>query len=367
MTANARTPVNKTLPKYWRFKHGTYSYRVPPHLRAMHGGKGEISLGQNLPEAYRKFASFHEVGNHIRTMSDLFDRYSVDVVAKHSSANTRKFKIAALARLRPAMGENPVAAITSTFIYDYRDHIGGTRSMNLANGDLRVLSHCFTKSIQWGARDTHPMTGKKVVQYGKNDGMTTPDRYVTDAELLLWAPVANPFLVAFVVLKGSTALRQQDLLTIKRADISDTHLVSDNLKTGKKLRFPLWTADAEPTTVQMALTVVHKYYNSRPKLAATAAKSPWLFHNRTGGCYYNMEKDQASGFGSIWQRSMRKALRETALTESFREQDLRAKASSDLDSDMEAQKLLAHASAATTRKHYRRKGTLVQPAGGFTL
>ncbi len=61
---------------------------------------------------------------------------------------------------------------------------------------------------------------------------------------------------------------------------------------------------------------------------------------------------------------MKKALKLTSLEESFTELDLRAKASSDLDSDIDAQKLLQHANVATTRKHYRRKGSINLGAQG---
>jgi integrase len=70
---------------------------------------------------------------------------------------------------------------------------------------------------------------------------------------------------------------------------------------------------------------------------------------------------------SAWQRSMKKALMQTKLEESFTEHDLRAKVGSDVESDIDAQKLLAHADASTTRKHYRRKGSIMTPAEGFLM
>ena len=51
MPSGIRNKANKALPKYWRLKNGTYSYRIPSHLRSLHDGKGEISLGQSLSEA----------------------------------------------------------------------------------------------------------------------------------------------------------------------------------------------------------------------------------------------------------------------------------------------------------------------------
>ena len=62
---------------------------------------------------------------------------------------------------------------------------------------------------------------------------------------------------------------------------------------------------------------------------------------------------------------MKKALELTDLSRSFKEHDLRAKVASDLDTDAQAQQQLAHSDSKVTRKHYRRKGTVVTPAKGF--
>ena len=123
------------------------------------------------------------------------------------------------------MGDNLVAITTPQFIYKYRDRIARTRSKKQANLDLEVLSHCFTRAIEWGIVSDHPMTNKKVTKFS----LPARKRYVENWELQEWARVANPFLVAYVVLKGVTGLRQQDLLTIKNRDITATELVSMSL------------------------------------------------------------------------------------------------------------------------------------------
>lgn len=286
-------------------------------------------------------------------MRDMFDRYITEVVMQHSSKNTRDYKTTSLARLRATMGDNHMSAITPQFIYQYRDLIGQTRSKKQANADLEVLSHSFTKAIEWGYLADHPMTNKKVVKYS----LPGRDRYVEDWELSEWATVANPLLVVYAMLKGATGLRQQDILTLETKNISETELVSVNLKTGKRLRFPLRGTDSSSTTVSQALGAISAYYKGRT--------SKYVFFTREGKCYYNFELRRAPGFLSMWQRSMKKALEQTKLQESFTEHDLRAKVGSDLSSDLAAQTLLAHSSTALTQKHYRRKGTLVEPAQGF--
>lgn len=358
MAPKPRTKTNKALPKYWRYKNGTYAFRVPPHLRDKTDGKAEISLGQDLSDAYRRFAEFFIAEETPVFMEGLFDRYTLDVVGPTKSPNTRDYKYRALARLRAAMGHNKIANIDSQFLYQYRDMIGRNYSTKQANQDLEVLSHCFTKAIEWGYIARHPMTNKQVVKFPTKGR----ERYVEDWELQAWAKVANPFLVVYVVLKGVTGLRQQDLLTIRKQDVDGTYLRVLNKKTNKLLRFPL-LVDGQESTVSKALALVAQYYAQ----TLPNATSPWLFYNRSGGCYYSEKLGRASGFRSIWQRSMAKALDKTELTERFTEHDLRAKVGSDSESDIAAQTLLAHADAATTRKHYRRKGSVVSPAGGFIM
>ena len=88
---------------------------------------------------------------------------------------------------------------------------------------------------------------------------------------------------------------------------------------------------------------------------------------RTGGCYYDIGKRAASGFQTTLQRSMAKAIKETNLINKFTDHDLIGKASSDLDTDFDAQKLLCHRGVALTEKHYRRKEKVVDPIQGFLL
>lgn len=133
------------------------------------------------------------------------------------------------------------------------------------------------------------------------------------------------------------------------------------------LSFALYDVDGEPTTAKLALDAVQKYYADFNSSRTVPVMSPWLFFNRKGEGYYNMETRKASGFQSIWQRSMKKALEKTTLEFSFTEHDLRAKVGSDQDSLAEAQKLLNHTNPATTRKSYRREGATVTPAKGFSV
>lgn len=355
-----RNQSNRALPKYWRLKNGSYSYRVPAHMRHLHDGKAEISLGQSLSKAYQTFAGLYQTEECITLMRELFDRYSAEVVPEKAIA-TQRANHASLGRLRASMGHNLVTTATSQVIYRYRDIIHRKHGKKTANLDLEVLSHCFTKAIEWGITAQHPMTEKKVVKFA----LPARERYVEDWELEEWCKVAPPFLLAYASLKGVTGLRKQDMLTIKLSDISDTELTSVNLKTGKKIRFPLYDTNGQPSTVQFAIEDVLDYYRGLRAGKRTTALSQYLFHNRRGECYWSAETATCSGFNSIWGRAMDKALKETKLQARFTDHDLRSKVASDLDTDQEASALLAHSSIQITRKHYRLKGTKMVPAKGF--
>ena len=358
--------------------NGTYyTYRVPPHQRAEHGGKTENSQGSSLAGAYKRYAELHQRDECVTTLGNMLDRYLMEVVPEYKSENTRDSKMRSIARLRASIGDNLLTEVDADLIKRYKKRIGDTRSKVQANRDLECLSHVFSTALEWGLLKHHPMLNKQVTKY-KTRGR---GRYVEDWELREWARVANPFLVVYVKLKGATGLRQQDLLMLQKKHITETELIVKPLKTDrddedipKILRFPLYDRQGHPTSVKLALDEVDAYYREKalrkiqcrtPGRLPPVINARWVFTTRTGGSYYDIERRRAPGFKNIWQCSMKKALALTRLEEKFTEHDLRGKVGSDFDTDIEAQAQLGHSDAKTTRKHYRRKGSVVQAAKGF--
>jgi len=84
-----------------------------------------------------------------------------------------------------------------------------------------------------------------------------------------------------------------------------------------------------------------------------ADSAVYIIANERGQAY------TSNGFKSNWQRLMNKAIETGAIKNRFTFHDLRAKAGSDAVGN--AQELLGHASAATTKKVYERKPTKVRP------
>lgn len=362
MAPKKRLPENKGLPERWRWKDGAYRYRVPAGLERLWDGKKEFKLGATKAEAYRVYAERvkeYERGGLVY-MRQVFDKYEIEVLHE-KAASTQKSNRYSIERLRKAFGDSKIAAIRPVHIYQYRDYIAKHLSEKHYNLDHEVLSHVFTKCIEWGAVDVHPMTDKKVVKFT----VKRRSRYVTDSELAAFLSVAPPMIQAYVTLKGLLALDKGDMLSIRVSGIGDDGLtVAARKKTAKKRgnreRFFPYFIEADEGLIDTGLKAAIDNVLELPRPIG----SMFLFCTKRGQPYIK-EGGLTSGFDSIWQRAMKKALAQTSLAEKFTEHDLRAKVASDAETDQEAQRQLDHATVQTTRSTYRRKAQVMPVAKGF--
>lgn len=345
MAPRPRKPEHKGLPTGWRHRAGAYRYQVPPALRHLWDGKTEFTLGKTLPEAYRVWAERLELQQEARTVADLIDQYSLQVVPT-KSWKTRESNIISLARLRKVFGAMPIAAIEPHHAYKYITKCTDKHGATSARRDWEVLRHVYTKAVEWGLVRLHPLKGQVVVP--KPPPRT---RYVEDWELDAALAVAPPIIQAYVEFKLLTGLRRKDILLLRREDLREDAIHVRPSKTerssGIKLRFE-WTPELT-AAVDAAKAVPRK------------VGSLWLFPNRSGKCYINEETGRANGFDSLWARWMKAALSDTALVERFQERDLRKKSITD-DTDLEAARRRAgHTSEQITKTVYRLKGEKVRP------
>lgn len=342
-----RLAHNAGLPARWQFKHGAYYYRVPPGQRAAWDGKTHFRLGDSLPEAYRTYAARVEAAGTARTIGELLDRYALEVVPTKAKT-TQAGNGFALKRLRPVFGAMPLAALKPQHVYQYVDR---RKAKVAAHREIEVLSHAYTKAVEWGLLDRHPF--KSEVRLA---GEKPRDRYVEDWEVAeaLALPTMRKrgsvlAIQAYIRLKLLTGLRRSDILRLRVTDCQGDGLHAANAKVGGKRQIFEWS-DELRRAVEDA------------KAARPVDIAPWLFCNRRGECYVVEETDVPSGFKSMWQRFMVRVLKETKVAEPFTEHDLRAKVGSDAESLERARQLLAHADAKTTRRVYRRRPELVKPA-----
>ncbi|MFA6015454.1 MAG: hypothetical protein WC742_10340 [Gallionellaceae bacterium] len=361
--ARKRNDENKGLPARWRLAHGAYYFQVPPGLEAQWDGKKLFRLGKTLSESYRTWATRIEWDSKVPNISALLDRYLMEVVPtkapKNQTSNTLWIK-----QLRIVFGELPLNSIKPTHIYQYVDkrsikkvnangHLTGGKTT--AHREIEVLSHAFTKAVEWGYIDRHPFKGEV-----RLEGEKARDRYVEDWEVIECLSLCNTrkkgsvlAIQAYIRLKLMTGMARSDLLRLTVANLKDDGIHIQRHKTiassGKRTIYE-WTPELR-TIVDMAK-------------AARPALSPFLFCNRKGVGYINEETGESHSWDSMWQRYMDRVMEETKVTVRFTEHDLRAKCASDATTLEHARALLSHADARTTDAIYRRKPERVMPLNG---
>jgi len=306
-------------------------------------------LGATLPQAYKVWAERLGDLERARTISQLLDRYALEVIPT-KAPKTQTGNTSALAKLRAVFGRLPLTSFMPRLVYEYVDRRGAKIA---AHREIEVLSHAFTKAVEWGYIDRHPFKGEV-----RLEGESPRTRYVEDwevVEALALRPRRKTGSVlavqAYIRLKLLTGMRRGDLLRLRPAqDCKDDGIHVQPHKTsrttGKRLVIE-WSAELR-AAVAMALA-------ARPVDIA-----PHLFCTRRGECYVNAD-GSANGWKSMWGRFMDRLLAETKVSERFTEHDLRAKCASDAGSLEHARALLAHADARTTERVYRRKPERVKP------
>lgn len=340
-----RNKENTGLPARWVHKHGAYYYLPPPAVRHLWDGKSWFLLGRTLPEAFKTWGERAGAPERIATIGALLDRYSLQMVPT-KAPKTQTENRRALVRLRKVFGHMALLDIEPQHIYQYVDKRGARTA---AHREIEVLSHAFTKAVEWGSIKKHPFKGEVRLQ-----GEKPRTRYVEDWELLAvlgLPPLRKKGSVAaiqcYIQLKLLTGLRRGDLLRLRSSDCSSDGIEVRTSKTGKPVVYE-WTSELR-AAIDAALAI-------RP-----VDISPWLFCNKRGQCYVNAATGEARGWSSMWQRFMARALAETAVTERFTEHDLRAKVASDAESLERARQLLAHADSKITQRVYRRKPERIKP------
>jgi integrase len=353
-----RNKENEGLPARWKATHGAFYYQVPPGLEAKWDGKKKFRLGKTLPEAYAEWARRLVVVDAANTIGALLDRYALEVVPT-KGAKTQVENQRAIRNLRAVFGEAPLIWLRPQAIYQYVDKRKATPVA--ANRAVDVLSHAFTKAVEWGYIDRHPFKGEI-----RLPGEKPRTRYIEDWEIVECLSLESKrkkgsvlVIQAYIRVKLLTGMARSDLLRLdptpgrsfKEDGIHITRHKTEG-KTGKATIYE-WS-DELRSAVDLALSV-------RPVDIA-----PFLFCTRKGEGYIDEEKGTASGWDSMWQRYMERVMTETKVTERFTEHDLRAKCASDAETLEHARALLSHADSRTTDRIYRRKPERVK-AGKLTF
>lgn len=236
-------------------------------------------------------------------------------------------------------------------VYTYFDR---RKAKVAARREIEVLSHAFTKAVEWGAMRAHPFKGQVRLK-----GTRPRTRYVEDWEFAQALSLPSTrhagsvvMIQAYLRLKLLTGLQKGDLLRLTTANCRQDgiHVTpgKTKLSTGKRIIYE-WTPD-----LRAAIEGV---------IAVRPAESEFLFCNKFGRALFDPSKGTTKGFDHIWQGFIARVLKETEVTERFTEHDLRAKVGSDAENLERARQLLTHSDARMTEAVYRRKPERIQPAG----
>ena len=352
-----RNPENRGFPLRWRKVHGAYYYQVPPGLEALWDGKKQFRLGSSLPEAYRVWAERIGTTEKARTVGELLERYAAEVVPT-KAVTTQAGNAIQLVELQRRFGKMALNAVRPRHIYEYVDKRkakdqSGRKVKIAAHREIEVLSHAYTKAVEWGYLDRHPFKGEV-----RLEGEKPRDRYVEDWEVV--EALALPSkrkkgsvlaIQAYMRVKLVTGMARGDLLRLRL----DEHLKDDGIHNQRHK-----TADSSGKRTVYEWTPELRAAVDQAK-AVRPALSPFLFATRAGAGYIDETTGDAHGWDSMWQRFMDRVLAETKVTTRFTEHDLRAKCASDADSLEHARALLSHADSRTTALIYRRKPERVRP------
>jgi integrase len=220
-----RNQNNKVYPKGWRVRKQRRLYRIC--FRTSDANKhywnnqteyllgSGATLGAAEKQAYKIWTERIITTDKPFTLQDLFDRYELQVIPNKAAA-TQKSNRQSFKRLRSVFDlKQPVIDFKTHQAYQYRDYVSNNLSAKRANLDVEVLSHLFTKAIEWGCNIQHPIKG--IV--GKIS-IPDRDRYVEDEELKEFLSVCNAMQKVYIPLKLATGKDKSMLLRIKLNDIT---------------------------------------------------------------------------------------------------------------------------------------------------
>jgi integrase len=344
-----RKKENKGLPSRWRFQHGAYYFKVPTGLESSWDGKQLFRLGKTLPEAYRTWADRLGSIDDAKTVAELLDRYALEVVPQ-KKVTTQAQNAVAIKRLRAVLGAVPLLGLKPRHVYQYVDKRAAKVA---AHREIEILSHAYTKAVQWGYLDRHPFKGEV-----RLDGEKARTRYVEDWEIVECLSIDSRrkkgsvlAVQAYMRIKLLTGMRRGDLLRLTMSDLLDDGI---HVTPGK-------TEDTTAKRIIYEWTDQLREYVAAAKAVRPVSISPYLFCNMRGECYFDEDSGRAGGWDTMWRNFMTRVLKETNLKEHFTEHDMRAKCASDAETLEHAQALLTHADAKLTQRVYRRKPERVKP------
>ncbi|WP_410174775.1 tyrosine-type recombinase/integrase [Microbulbifer thermotolerans] len=323
-----RRPENAWMPRWVeRYKRG---YRIKRRGHPTHHLAGPDASRAEVWAAYERWEEGQR-GQQF-TVSDLIDLYFASPqYTKHLKPSTQEDYRRYSKRVRAVFGEMEPDAITSPIVQMFMD-ARGAEHPTAANRERTFLGLV----MRWGkARGfvTVEDPTAAVRPFRESRG----GRYVEDWEYeAFWDWLGRRGHVMHqcaAEIAYLCAARQQDVLALTRRQVTDEGVLITQAKTGKS-QIKLWT-DRLREAVNLALSA-----NTEAPV-----QTEYVIRTRTGGPYTR------TGFNAIWQREQRAALAAGVIRERFRFHDLKIKAASDFDGDV--QRFTGHKTRSMAERYNR--------------
>ncbi len=320
---------NKELPQRVYKKHGAF-YLVTQENKWIRLGATKTEMYKALSELYIKPPASY-------TIESLWNDFFQDHAVKLSQATQRGYQKSAKQLLKP-FGHMLPGEIESPDIARYL-LIRGKKAATNANQEIGLLSSMYTYAVGLGITNRNPCLRVK------RHKLRPRDRYIENRELDAFRSVCNDFMLCYVDLKYITGLRQTDMLLLTMNNIRDEGLYIKPNKTKNstgEARLFIWTPELKEVIERINQL-------KRPKFTDH-------FFVKSNGKPFIDENLEVKNFSYWWSKIMKKALKETSLTISFQEKDIRAKTATDADDDgQNATEILGHEDSRTTRIYLRGK------------
>lgn len=311
---------NRHLPQCMYIRHGAYYY--------VREGKWH-PLGRDYADALQRYAAFSGPAG---TMPDLLARVLAHHKPKVSEATYKQYAVAAKI-LGKALAEFQPEQVLPRDVAQIKTAMANRP--NMANRCLSFLRLAFGYALEWGEVPSNPVIGIRRHAERKRE------RYITDAEYSAIHAAAGDRLQVIIDLLYLTGQRVVDVLSIRRADLTDAGIQFKQGKTGVR--------------VTVAWNPALRASVERAKRLRGRVSALTLISGRTGKAPdYRTVRDQ-------WERACAAAGVDDAHIH-----DLRAKALTDAKREgHDAQALAGHSSARMTERYIRlRESPVVAGPGG---
>lgn len=304
---------DRHLPPCVYFKHGRFWY--------VKGGKWN-DIGTDMAQALAEYAS--RIATPKGGMAELIEK----VYGHHApkvAASTREQYRGAADSLKSVFAEFSPEQVKGKHVAALK--LAGSATPNMTNRKLSFLRTVFNYAVEWQLVETNPCIGIKRLEEAERE------RYLSDAEFDAIRRAAGDRLQVIMDLCYLTAQRIEDVLHIRRSDLTDAGILFRQQKTDAKLCVR-WNDDLRAVV-------------ERAKALNQRFSTLTLLHGRTG---------KAPDYRSVllqWHEACA-----AAGVEDARLHDLRAKALTDAKRQgYDPTALAGHTSAAMTERYIRLRET----------